>query len=54
MTTDTSKQNTPAPQEIDTAALDQVVGAGGMMLEARRNQEQADKLAKENHNKVSA
>jgi hypothetical protein len=54
MTNDTSKQNTPAPQEIDTAALDQVVGAGGLMLEARRNQEQADKLRIEEDRKVSA
>jgi hypothetical protein len=37
----TDKNN--APQEIDVAALDQVVGAGGYMVEAR-NQEQADKL----------
>ena len=45
MTSDTNKQDT-APQEIDTAALDQVVGAGIAMPELRK-QEQGDKLRAE-------
>ncbi len=47
MTNDTNKQNTPAPQEIDTAALDQVVGAAGVIVHDLRKQEQADKLISE-------
>ncbi|WP_353217796.1 hypothetical protein [Sandarakinorhabdus sp.] len=49
MTNDTTKQNT-APQEIDAAALDQVVGAGARVPN-ERNQEQADKLVGEQFNK---
>ena len=43
-------QNKPAPREIDIAALDQVVGAGIMVPEARK-QEQADKLTSEQDKK---
>jgi hypothetical protein len=53
MTNATNPRNNSAPKEIDTAALDQVVGAGVMIPDARV-QEQTEKLRKEQHNKVSA
>ncbi len=49
MTNDSNTQNT-APQEIDTAALDQVVGAGAAVPELRK-QEQGDKLTAEQDRK---
>ncbi|WP_353217795.1 hypothetical protein [Sandarakinorhabdus sp.] len=52
MTDKTNSQNTPAPQEIDPAALDQVVGAGVVVHEARQN-EQNDKLRMEESQKRS-
>ena len=51
----TDQTNTPttAPKEIDTTALDQVVGAGVAMPEARK-QEQSDKLRGEELEKRSS
>jgi len=51
MTNDTSK-NTPVPQEIDPAALDDVVGAAIIVHDARKN-EQNDKLRNEESQKRS-
>jgi hypothetical protein len=50
MTNTTNPRNNSAPKEIDTAALDQIVGAGVMVPESRK-QEQSDKLAAEQSKK---
>lgn len=47
MTNTTKTSNTAAPQEIDTAALDQVVGAASAVMHEARKQEQGDKLTSE-------
>ena len=51
MTDTTNLDRKPAPREIDTASLDQVVGGASVVMHDARKQEESDKLTAEQSKK---